>query len=81
MGPTTQFCTSERPRTFVSLKTLLSSSYLTFAKGGYIIRINPMAIGIDVVPMESPVIAVGTAGKKYPNAIPRAMAKNIHRVR
>jgi len=29
----------------------LSSSYLTLARGGYIIQIKPSAIGMEVVPM------------------------------
>ena len=51
MGPTTQFCTSERPRTLKFLNTSPSSSYLTFARGGYIMRIRPMAMGMLVVPL------------------------------
>ena len=50
MGPMTQFWTSERPRTFLFLNTSPSSSYLTFASGGYIIKIRPMAMGMLVVP-------------------------------
>ena len=46
-----QFCIRERLRTFLSLKTFPNSSYFTLARGGYIIRIRPMAIGIDVVPI------------------------------
>ena len=46
----TQFCTSESASTRLLRKTLPSSSYRTFASGGYIIRIRPTAIGIDVVP-------------------------------
>ena len=80
-GPTIQFWTSDRPRTFVSLNTVWSSSYRTFASGGYIMRISPMAIGIDVVPTERLVISAGTAGEKYPMAIPAAMARKIQSVR
>ncbi len=40
-----------------------------------------MAIGIEVVPTERPVITTGTAGKKYPIPIPTAIARKIHRVR
>ena len=43
-GPIIQFWTSEIPRIRVFLKIRGSSSYFTFASGGYIIRINPMAI-------------------------------------
>ncbi len=35
------------------LVSLPNSSYLTFASGGYIIKMRPMAIGMDVVPMLS----------------------------
>ena len=52
-GPITQFCTSDRPSTFQLRKTSPSSSYRTFASGGYIIRIRPMAIGMLVVPTEA----------------------------
>ncbi len=43
-----QFCTSERPSTLKLPKTSPSSSYFTFASGGYIIRISPMAMGMLV---------------------------------
>ena len=46
----TQFCTSDSPSTFQLRKTSPISSYRTFASGGYIIRIRPMAIGMLVVP-------------------------------
>ena len=41
IGPITQFCTSDNPNTFQSRNTSPSSSYFTFASGGYIIRIKP----------------------------------------
>ena len=63
-GPTIQFWTSERPRTFVFWNTFPSSSYFTFASGGYIMRMSPTAIGIEVVPTERPVIIAGTDGAK-----------------
>ena len=50
IGPTSQFCTSERTRTLPFLKTSGSSSYRTLASGGYIMRTRPMAMGMDVVP-------------------------------
>ena len=46
----TQFCTRESPRTRQLRNTLPSSSYLTLASGGYIIRMSPMAMGMEVVP-------------------------------
>ncbi|OPY61855.1 MAG: hypothetical protein A4E57_04103 [Syntrophorhabdaceae bacterium PtaU1.Bin034] len=51
IGPITQFCTSDRPRTLTFLNTSPRSSYLTLAKGGYIMRIRPMAIGTLMVPL------------------------------
>jgi hypothetical protein len=45
-----QFIDNDRPNNLRFLKTRGSFSYLTFASGGYIIRIRPMAIGIFVVP-------------------------------
>ena len=50
MGPITQFWIKERVRTLKFLKTWGSSSYRTLARGGYIIRMRPMAMGILVVP-------------------------------
>ena len=43
-GPITQFKNSETLNIFHALATLPSSSYLTFASGGYIIHISPIAI-------------------------------------
>jgi len=40
------------------------SSYLTLASGGYIIRIKPTAMGIEVVPTWRPVMNWVTAGKR-----------------
>lgn len=51
VGPTNQFWTNEILSTFTFLKTSGSFSYLTFAIGGYIIRIKPIAIRIFVVPI------------------------------
>jgi hypothetical protein len=42
---------------------------------------RPMAMGIEVVPIERPVINNGTAGKKYPIEMPAAMARKIQSVR
>ena len=50
IGPMIQFWTSDRARTLTSRKTYPSFSYLTLAKGGYIIRIRPTAMGMLVVP-------------------------------
>lgn len=81
MGPIIQFCISDSARTRQLRKNLGSSSYLTFASGGNIMRISPTAIGIDVVPIESLVTASPTWGTKYPNPTPNPIAMNIHNVR
>lgn len=49
-GPIIQFIINDKVNNRLFWKTLPISSYLTRASGGYIIRISPMAIGIDVVP-------------------------------
>ena len=50
-GPISQLRIREILRIFTFLKTLGSILYLTFARGGYIIKIKPMAKGILVVPL------------------------------
>ncbi len=60
----TQFCNSDRPRTFVLRKTSGRRSYFTLAKGGYIIRIRPMAIGMLVVPTWKRLMKASTPGTK-----------------
>ena len=77
----TQFWMSDRPRILVFRKTSPSPSYFTLASGGYIIRIRPTAIGIDVVPTENPVKLFTTPGARLPTATPKAMARKIHSVR
>ena len=64
MGPITQFSSNETLKTLVFLKTSLSFSYRTFAKSGYIIRINPMAKGMFVVPEEKELIKTEEEGIK-----------------
>ena len=49
-GPTIQFWINDKLNNLRLLKTTGNSSYLTFASGGYIIKIKPIAIGILVVP-------------------------------
>jgi len=46
------------------LKTSFSFSYLTFAKGGYIISIKPTAKGMFVVPDENELMNDDGEGKK-----------------
>src|SRR5699024_8521619 len=81
IGPITQFKISETLITFVSLKTCPRFSYFTFAKGGYIIKIKPMARGILVVPCEKELMKPEDDGIKYPIPTPRAIAIKIHKVR
>ena len=80
-GPTIQFWISERPSTFQSLKTRPISSYRTLARGGYIIRISPTAMGMLVVPTENRFQKVAMPGHSQPAPTPDAMARKIHRVR
>src|SRR5574344_1002954 len=80
-GPTIQLSISDVASTFLSENTLSNSSYLTFAKGGNIIRIKPMAKGILVEPTSKCPQNFTMSGYTYPMATPMIMARNIHRVR
>jgi hypothetical protein len=83
-GPMIQFCIRESPSILKFLKTPPNSSYLTFASGGYIIRIRPIAIGIFVVLSGDDFKEFQKSaieGKKYPETTPVNIARNIHRVR
>ena len=81
MGPTIQLRNKEAPKTFVFLNTSPICSYFTFANGGYIIRISPIAKGILVVPLEKELISPLLEGIKYPTATPKTIAKNIQSVK
>ena len=48
----------------VFLNTLGNKEYFTLAKGGYIINIKPMAMGILVVPLLNELTKSGKVGKK-----------------
>jgi hypothetical protein len=52
----------EKARRLRLPKTFHISSYLTFVRGGYIMRIRPMAIGIEVVPILNEPMMVATPG-------------------
>ena len=54
---------------------------MTFIKGGYIINIKPIAIGIFVVPLLNEFKMSGKVGIKYPIPTLIAIATNIHKVR
>ena len=75
MGPITQLSNKETPRTFVFLKTSPSFSYFTLANGGYIIRINPIASGILVVPLENELINVEDEGIEIANGYSQGHCK------
>jgi hypothetical protein len=57
------------------------SSYFTFANGGYIIKIKPIANGIFVVPFDKLSKEVEIDGMKNPNPTPKNIAENIHIVK
>lgn len=63
-GPITQFSSKDIERIRVFLKTFGNMAKLTFAKGGYIIRISPMARRILVLPLLKEFMRSGTPGKK-----------------
>src|ERR1035437_9202308 len=81
MGPMTQFRINERLSILVSRKTSPIFSKRTFASGGYIMSINPIASGILVVPLEKELMKPAVDGIKYPKPTPIAMARNIQRVK
>ena len=62
-------------------KDLVQFSYRTFVKGGYIIKINPAAIGMEVVPMLKRFRNGTTPGTSQPNTTPATMAAKIQAVR
>src|SRR5690625_4209082 len=80
-GPIIQFKNKEIDKIFTFLKTLGNIEKSTFAKGGYIIKINPMAMGIFVDPTLNLSTKSGVFGKKYPMEIPINIARKIHKVR
>jgi len=77
-----QFCTRDSVRMRVSAKTFGNWEYFTFASGGYIMRIRPMAMGRLVVPTvmgaKNP---AGSAITKWPSSTPSPMAAKIQTVR
>ena len=66
---------------FTFLNTWGIFSYLTFANGGYIIKINPIAKGMLVVPLDIELMNEAVEGIKYPIATPITMAEKIHTVK
>lgn len=80
MGQTTQLSRRERARSLLSLKTSGIFEYWTFAKGEYIMRMSPAAMGIFVVPTLMESSATETPGKAAPMPTPVTMARNIQSV-
>jgi hypothetical protein len=80
-GPTIQFCVSDKLSNLRFLNTKGIFSYFTFANGGYIIRIRPMAIGIFVVPVLNEFQKPEIPGAMYPIITPENMIMNIQRVK
>ena len=80
IGPMIQFRNSERLTTFKFVNTFPKCSYRTFASGGYIIVISPIAMSRFVVPSWKWLMKT-SIGKKMPSAIPRAIARKIQSVR
>src|ERR1700675_990972 len=80
-GPITQFCSKERPRIFLFRKTSPNSSYRTFARGGYILRVNPNPMGIEVVPTLKWFRKGTIPGRTQPATTPTSMAVKIQSVR
>jgi hypothetical protein len=80
-GPITQFWIRLNPRILKLWKTFPIFSYRTFAKGGYIIKIRPIAMGILVVPILNLSQKAGILGKRYPIPIPTAIDRKIQSVR
>lgn len=81
IGPMIQFCTRDNASTRRSRNTSPISSYRTFARGGYIMRMSPTAIGTEVVPTLAR-SSIGTnPGTKYPSPTPTAIATKIQSVR
>lgn len=63
-GPTTQLSRREIESILVLLKIFGNRAKLTFAKGGYIIRIKPIAMRIFVAPLLKEFIFIGKLGIK-----------------
>src|SRR5574344_261168 len=80
-GPIIQLKMSEVISTFLSAKTWPSSSYFTFAKGGNIIKISPIAKGILVDPTSKCPQKSTIPGYTYPIPTPINIARKIHKVR
>ena len=80
-GPMIQLRINERLSILVSRNTSPIFSKRTFASGGYIMRINPIASGILVVPLENELMKPAVDGMKYPKPTPIAIARKIQRVK
>jgi hypothetical protein len=63
-GPTIQVIKKDNPSSFGFARTFGICEKFTFVRGGYIIKINPIANGILVVPFENELINVEDDGIK-----------------
>jgi hypothetical protein len=54
---------------------------LTRVRGEYIITIKPIAMGIDIVPMDKLFKKPANPGKTKPKSTPINMDRNIHKVK
>jgi hypothetical protein len=61
--------------------TVFSLLYFTFARGGYIIRMSPMAMGSGAGPTFTLSMTSAAPGHTYPSRTPAAMARKIQSVR
>ena len=80
-GPTIQVIRKEMTKSLGFWKSNGSLEKSTLVSGGYIIRINPIAKGILVVPEDKLLNVLGMEGRQYPNPTPIIIARNIHSVR
>jgi hypothetical protein len=79
-GAMIQVMNKDMPINFKFLNIRGISSYLTFAIGGYIIKINPIAKGMLVVPLDK-LSKESAIFVKYPNPTPINMAAKIQSVK
>jgi len=68
IGPRIQFCSSDSSMTRRFCNTFPISSYRTLARGGYIMTIKPIAMGMEVVPTDIPLSQSENAGRKVSQA-------------
>ena len=80
-GPINQFNTKEKLNNLLSDNTSGKDLKSTLARGGYIIAISPMAIGIFTSLIDSPPIKPETPGANAPSVNPNIIARRIQTVK